>query len=154
MDEPAGFDRIRVGQHVKVRGVSTQDGSVQAVEIKCQEPKPRVVLEGMARFDPGGREITVMGRSIVLPEGMALLGADGHRLSPQAVRSPVRVKVVVRGTEALGFQVESVQLKETLDFIIEKLRGPVDRIDREGSTLVVAGVTVRVTPHTTVERSE
>jgi len=151
--EPAGFERIRVGRQVRVKGVRAADGTMQAVEIEGRGSDGRVLLEGVATsIDPRRREIVLLGRTVPIPDGIAPSGPDGRDAPLGTEGSRARVRIVGRDSGVAGLRVESIQLEETQGFGIEKVEGRVDAIDRGRRTLVIAGVTVRVTPDTLVER--
>jgi hypothetical protein len=146
-----GFEQIRVGLQIRIKGVRGADGLLQAVQIEDREPSSRVLLEGLASaIDPIGHEITVMGHTVATPEGMVLQGADGSATPLDETRA--RVRIVGRDLGGSSFRVESVRLEPAPDFSIEKLEGRVESIDCERTSFRVAGVTVRVTPETLVER--
>src|SRR6058998_2048071 len=108
MANPAGFDRIEVGQRVKVKGLTADDGTLHAVEIERREPKDRTVLEGVARsVDAAARSITLMGRSVSLSADVGPVGPDGRDVPLEAMRAPVLVKIVGRYSETGGLSVES-----------------------------------------------
>ena len=150
MADVAGFDRIAVGQRVKVKGLS-QDGVLEAVEIEQRSPEDRVVLEGVARtVDASARSVALLGRVVEMPDTLPPIGPDG---GPARLESgcPVVMTIVARARPD-GLQVESVRVRPPLAFNIEKVQGHVEAVDHAAGTLVVAGVTVRASSRTTVER--
>ena len=155
MGDHAALARIEVGQRVKVKGLTSAEGILQAVEIEPRAPKERTVLEGtVRRIEAGARTVTLLGRSVRIPEGVAPLGPDGRVVALGTLRAPALMKIVGRCRDRAELTVESVHVKEMLPFNIEKLQGRVAEIDRAGGTLMIAGVIVGVTPLTLVERFE
>ena len=153
MREHASLGRIEVGQRVKVKGLAAADGILQAVEIEPREPKDKTVLEGVVRtIEVGERTLTLFGRCLRIPGSVAPLDAEGRSVPLAEVRTPALMKIVGRCREREELTVESLEIKKTLPFNIEKLQGHIAAIDRARGTLRIAGVVVQVTPLTLVGR--
>jgi hypothetical protein len=93
--DPVGFDALRVGQRVEVKGVAQPDGAVLASRITIEEEPPQAEVEFtgvISALDPANRSLVVAGRR-VLTNGSTLIRRRGDPVGFDALRVGQRVEV-------------------------------------------------------------
>jgi hypothetical protein len=151
MDEFIGFNDLKVGQRVKVKGKPAEDGAFTALEISVKAPADQAEIEGLIQnLDHQKNTLRIFNREIALPGNIEV-----KTLQPGAGLKGLKVGDVVKlkgkYSEAKGFVPEKIKLKETMGFNVEELQGDINKIDQEKKTLNVVGFTVVVNEKTTIE---
>ena len=146
------FENLREGQSIKVEGKYCKNGKVIAVEINLRPPENNDVIIGMIeKVDRQNQRLRIFGNDFFLKNGIEIRDLNYNRTGIDALDSQAMVKLKGKYTAFEGFVTEKLKLQETLAFNIDKLKGKIEKIDREAGTLKINGITISVNDQTTIE---
>jgi len=128
-----GFDELKVGQRLKVKGTPGPDGGTfSALEIAAKEQKDQSEIEGLIqRVDCAGRTLRVVNMNFDIPAGTVIKDVTKMEIGLENLKEGDVVKVKGRYDPNTSFVTEKVKMKESMGFNIEELQGNIDAIDAE-----------------------
>ena len=146
-----GFEELKVGQRLKVKGTpGAEGGSFNALEIAAKENKDQAEIEGLIQnVDCAGRTLRVVNIDFDVPQGTVIKDVSKREIDLENLKEGDVVKV--KGHYDSGFVTEKVKMKESMGFNIEEIQGSVDSIDPESRTLEMIGIKVVLTEKTSIE---
>jgi lipopolysaccharide biosynthesis protein len=139
---------LKVGQRLKVKGRSGEDGVFVALEIIVKAPAAEAVIKGLIqRIDHQKNTLRLFNRDFVL--------GDSRLKDLREVGLKAGDMVILRGKylASKGFVLEKIKMKETTGFDLEELQGDINKIDQEKKTVELVGFTVVVNEKTKVRFS-
>jgi hypothetical protein len=152
MSQFIGFDCLKVGQRIKVKGKSSEDGSFAAWEISFKSPDRIAKIEGMIqRLDYEKNMVRLFNRDFALPDGIMAKNLQGQRVDLKKFKAGDMVKLKGKYSAAKGLAPEKLNMKATMGFNVDELHGAIDEINLEQKTLEVAGFKVIVNEKTAIE---
>ena len=152
MNEIFGFNELKVGQRVNVKGKLAADGTFVAIEIEMQPPKDYAEIEGLIlSIDQQNGKINLLNRQLTLPNGVEVFDSDRHEISLNGLKAKALVKLKGNYSTPEGFVIKSINIKKSRNFTIDKLKGNVDKVDLEKKSLELIGFTVQANSRTAVE---
>lgn len=153
MEQIIGFERLKIGQRLKIKGKYQQDsGTFTALEIEALPFEEESSLMGMLEhIDHDQKIIRLLGRDFRVPGGAEVKDLMRQDVALTDFREGAMVKLKGRFLPSGEFIPRLVKMKETFGFNIDKLKGEVAAIDPQANTLLVNGITVKVDPKTALE---
>jgi len=152
MEQIIGFNDLKVGQRVKVKGKSNEAGSFVALEISVKAPADHAEIEGLLQgIDQQKNTLRIMNREITVPSTVTIKTLQLNNSGLSGLKIGDMVKLKGKYSAAGGFALEQIKVKETFGFNVEELQGAINQADREMKTLDVVGFTVLVNAKTTIE---
>jgi hypothetical protein len=149
-----GFDELKVGQRVKIKGTPGDAGTFTALEIAVKEPKDEAELEGVVQaVDPAARRLRVLNMDFELPGEVVVKDLMKAEIDIGGLAVGDVVKVKGDYHPSTGFIPVKVKMKENLGFAAEEIQGVIDSVDPEHHRFQTVGVTVIVTEKTSIEGS-
>jgi hypothetical protein len=148
----AGADDLQVGQTVAIEGKSAGARTVQASEIEIQEVPSEEKLKGRIQdIDTGANSLVVLGTRVFTAPDAQIAARDGSLIPFSGLQKGwmVKVKGSLQGEGTLQASEVKVSREEAPDEA--EVEGRVQRIDKARSTMTVAGLTIRLTPATTIK---
>jgi len=146
-----GFNELKVGHAVKIKGVSGQDDIVEALEINLKAPADQVVIEGLIQeVDYKNGLLKLAHRKFVLPDGIAIEDVRRNSIGLKDLKTGMRAKLKGIYSELTDFVPEKIKKKKLKSFNLEELQGAIDKIDRENRTFDLLGFKVRVNERTVI----
>ena len=148
-----GFEELKVGQRLKVKGTPGSDGGTfAALEIAAKEQKDQAEIEGLVQsVDSAGRTLRVVNMSFDIPAGTVIKDVSKMEIELGNIKEGDVVKVKGHYDPSTRFVTEKVKMKESMGFNIEELQGNIDAIDPDSHTIEMIGVKVIVTEKTSIE---
>ncbi len=152
MEKVIGFNDLEVGKRVKAKGKPGESGTFLALEIATKTPSDQAEIEGLIQsINHQQNTLHILNREIAVPNSIEVKDVNSNSVGFKNLKAGNMVKLKGKYSEAKGFVVEKIKIKETMGFTIEELQGNIDKIDREKKTLQVVGFTVVVNEKTTIE---
>jgi hypothetical protein len=152
MGEIIGFNTLKVGQRVKVKGKADKSSNFLALEISVKPPDENVAIEGKVQsIDPQKNVLQLLNRDFVLSNGVEIRNVQRQNIALKDLKAGEVVKLKGTFSAAAGFQVVRVKMQESKGFSIEELQGEVSAIDPANKTLHVLGIPVVVNEKTEIE---
>ncbi len=148
-----GFDELKVGQRLKVKGTPSADGSTfTALEIAAKEHKDIAEIEGLVQaVDVSSGVLRLVNKDFSIPGNAVIKDTMKNEIGLDGLKEGDVVKV--KGTYEPGtpFSASKVKMKESMGFNIEEMQGCIDSLDADGHRFEMIGVTVVVTEKTAIE---
>jgi hypothetical protein len=152
MSQFIGFDYLKVGQKIKVKGRPSEDSTFVAAEIKVKNSDDQAKIEGaLQRLDHQKNTLRIFHRDFALPGDIQVKGLQHNPIDLKALKSGDVVKLKGKYSASNGLMPEKIILKETMGFNVDELHGDIDKIDRKQKTLEVTGFTILVNEKTAIE---
>jgi hypothetical protein len=153
MEEIIGFDNLKLGQRVKVKGKLGREGIFTALEIDLRSSKGQAAITGLLQHvDLRRNALHVLDRTIALPDNVEITDLNNRAISIVDLKPMSLMKLKGRYTGLEGFVPEKIEVKEAITgFNIDKLEGAIDHLDGENKTLGVIGFTVTANRKTVIE---
>lgn len=152
MEQIIGLKDLKVGQRVKVKGKTDQNGAFTALEVKVKYPEEDSVVEGaIESLDTTSKTVRVLGQSFAVDSSALIKDMRRNGISMDSLRVGDMVKLKGTYDQAAGFQPHKIKVREPMGFQIDELQGNIDTIDTERQTLSLVGFTVVVNHKTTIE---
>jgi hypothetical protein len=142
------FNDLKVGQRVKVKGKSCEDGTFAALKIIMKSPADETEIKGLIQsLDHQRNTLRLLNREFALPDGIAFKNLQRHIID---LKGGDVVKLKGKYSEPKGFELEKIKAMEITAFDLEELQGNVNKIDQEKKTLDMLGFTVVVNEKTII----
>jgi len=152
MGEAIGFNTLKVGQRVKVKGKPAKDGSFVALEVSIKSADENAACEGKIQgLDPQKNSIRLMEREFILPSGIEIANVQRKAITLGDLKVGDVVKLKGAYSASQGFTPVKVKMQEFKGFSIEELQGDIQQIDPAGKTLNVLGFTIITNEKTEIE---
>ena len=148
-----GFDELKVGQRLKVKGSPGADGtSFTALEIAMKAQKDQAEIEGQVqKVEDAARVLRVANINFDIPDGTVIKDVMKMEIGLSDLKEGDVVKVKGQYSPSSRFVTEKVKMKESMGFNIEEIQGDIQSIDAGMHTLEMVGMTVRITEKTSIE---
>jgi hypothetical protein len=152
MGEIIGFNTLKVGQRVKVKGKADKSSNFLALEISVKPPDENVAIEGKVQnLDLQKNALQLLNRDFVLTNGVEIRNVQRQDIGLKDLKVGDVVKLKGNFSPATGFRMTKLKLQESKGFSIEELQGDVSAIDPANKTLHVLGIPVVVNEKTEIE---
>ncbi len=143
---------LQVGQRVKVKGHSDEQGHFNALEVKVKPGEVDAVMEGrLQAVEPEQNRIRLLNRDITLSPTTIVRSADRQDLELSQLKVGEIVKLKGTYSPETGFVVEKVKVQEPKGYYVEELQGYITSLDAEHDVLEVVGMAVKLSARTEVE---
>jgi hypothetical protein len=152
MDEIIGFKDLKAGQWVSAKGKMADHRTFTALEVELQFSKAQAEIEGLIQnIDLRNNTLQILNRQYALPHNAVIKALDGKTAGLQELKPMTLARLMGKYSAASGFIPQTIKIKRTKDFNIEKLKGAIERIDPEKKTLQLLGFTVTLSQKTIIE---
>ena len=152
MDEIIGFNNLKVGQQVKVKGQPGPQGTFAAFEIEIKPPKEQAAIIGLVQnVDLRYNTLRILDRQITVTDASVITDLNDRLIGMVDLKPANRVKLKGKYSEPEGFMPEKIEVTETMGFNIDKLEGAIDDLDVANKILKVIGFTVQANRKTVIE---
>jgi uncharacterized protein DUF5666 len=147
---PATFENLKVGQVVSVDGTPAGARAVLARIIEIEAgPQDDKVKGQIDAISTGDKSLTVLGVKVVAGPGARILDRDGRPLSLSGLQKGWVVKA--RGQLRTDGTLHATEIKVSKPAADKVgVQGKIQALDTSRRTLTVIGLTIRVTPATTI----
>lgn len=151
MNHLIGFNDLKIGQRLKVRGKPGEDGAFVALEIIPKTPMEHTEIEGVIQsVDQQKNTLCLLNHEFTLPDGIVIKDPQRHIVSLQGLKAGDVVELNGKYSESEGFMVEKIKMRKSMDLGFEELLGDINKIAREKKALELAGFTVVVNDETII----
>ncbi|MGH7596195.1 MAG: DUF5666 domain-containing protein [bacterium] len=151
MSQFIGFDYLKVGQKIKVKGKSSEDNTFVASEISVRYSDDQAKIAGvLQRLDHQKKTLRLFHRDFVLPAAIQVKGLQHNFIDLKELKAGDVVKLKGKYSASNELMPEKIIMKETMGFNVDELYGAIDKIDRAQKTLEIIGFTVVVNEKTTI----
>jgi len=147
---PITLADLRVGQTVEIKAMRQADGSLLALRIVVEDFRAmQIEVQGnIESIDSGNQTITVQGLTFKVTSETRILAPYHRVLTFDSLQVGMRVEV--HGVqEAAGLVATRIVVRQELGLLME-ISGTITAIDSTDSTIVVAGITIKVDAHTVI----
>ncbi len=152
MEKIFGFDELKTGQSVKVKGMSGSNGTFQAHEIKIKPSIEQAVMEGkLSGIDVAEKAIQLMNQTIRLKDGVEIRNTQRQSIQLQDLKVGDIVKLKGSYSADEGFVPVRVKMQDSSGFDLDELQGSIQNIDAANKTIQVNGFTVVINGDTEIE---
>jgi hypothetical protein len=152
MEKTIGFNNLKVGQRVKVKGKPAEGNSFSALEISIKPGDEESALEGKIQsLDPEKNVLRLMNRDFVLNGSVEIKNVQRQAITLKNLKAGDIVKLKGPYSAANGFAPVKAKMQEPKGFNIEELQGHINKIDAAAKTLDVLGFAVAVNDKTEIE---
>ncbi len=152
MGEIIGFNTLKVGQRVKVKGKPEKSDSFLALEVSIKPADENVTIEGKVQnIDSQKNALHLLNRDFALFNGVEIRNVQRQNIALKDLKVGDVVKLKGTFSAAAGFRPAKVKLQESKGFSLEELQGDISQIDAANKTLQILGFTVMVNEKTEVE---
>jgi Domain of unknown function (DUF5666) len=148
----ASVDDLQVGQTVAIEGKSSGARTVQAGEIEIQQESSEEKLKGRIQsIDGGANSLVVLGTKVFAAGDAQIAARDGSTIPFSGLQKGWMVKArgSLQGEGALHASEIKVSREEAPDEA--EVEGRIQSIDKARSMMIVTGLTIRLTPTTTIK---
>ena len=151
MDQIIGFNDLKVGKRMKVRGMLGEDGVFVAQKI-CQEvPADDAEIEGLIQsINYQTNTLRLVNREFISPDGIVVKNLQGNIIGLKDLKAGEVVKLKGKYSALKGFVPEKIKMKKPTGLGLAELQGDIDKIDKEQKTLEVVGFKVRFNEKTAI----
>jgi len=151
MEKTIGFNNLKVGQRIKVKGKPAEGNDFAALGISIKAGDDECALEGrIQQVDAAAGLLRLLNRDFKLNGGVEIRNVQRQPIALPNLKVGDIVKL--KGPYAAnGFAPVKVKVQEPKGFNIEELQGKIDKMDAAGKTLEVLGFTVMVSDKTEIE---
>jgi len=152
MEKTIGFNNLKVGQRVKVKGKPVEGNSFSALEVSIKPGDEDCALEGKIQsLDPAKNSLRLLNRDFMVNGGVDIRNVQRQPIALQNLKAGDIVKLKGPYSESKGFAPVKVKMQESKGFNIEELQGKINQIDAGAKTLDVLGFTIVVNDKTEIE---
>jgi len=152
MDTVIGFNDLKVGQRVKVKGNSAEGNRFSAVEVIIKPHEDGAAIEGKIQgIFPEKNSLRLMHRDIAIVNGAEILDSKRDSVGLNGLQAGQVVKVKGSYSAANGLVPRKVKMQEARALAIEEIQGNIDRIDPDKMILDVLGFSVEVNEKTEID---
>jgi hypothetical protein len=152
MEEIIGFNNLKVGQQIKVKGLLGPEGIFNALQIEIKPPRNQSAIIGLLQnVDLRRNTLLVLDRKITVPESTVITDLYGRLMGLVDLKPTNRVKLKGHYSDSEGFRPERIEVTEAMGFNIDKLLGVIDHFDAASKTLKALGFTIQANRKTMIE---
>ncbi|MCG3119076.1 MAG: hypothetical protein ALAOOOJD_01404 [bacterium] len=152
MEKTIGFNNLKVGQRVKVKGKPADGNNFSALEVSIKPGDEECALEGKIQsLEVEKNSMRLMNRDFVLNGSVEIKNVQRQPITLKNLKAGDLVKLKGPFSEATGFAPVKVKMQESKGFNIEELQGGITKIDAATKTLEVLGFTIIVNDKTEIE---
>jgi len=151
MEKTIGFDNLKMGQRVKVKGKPAEGNNFSALEISIKPGDEEAALEGKIQsLDPEKNTLRLMNRDFALNGSVEIKNVQRQPIALKNLKPGDIVKLKGPYSASSGFTPAKVKMQESKGFNIEELQGGINKIDSAQKTLDILGFTVMVNDKTEI----
>lgn len=152
MSEIVGFNDLKIGQRVKVKGQAGEDGKFKALGVIVKPEEDDVSLEGKLQgLDAARYAIRVMHREFNVERGALIKNLARQDVGLEQLKVGDMIKVKGRFSPAGGFVPVKIKVQQPKGFAIDELQGTINKIDREAQMIDVIGFAVALNEKTEID---
>lgn len=152
MEKTIGFNNLKMGQRVKVKGKPAEGNNFSALEISIKPGDDEAALEGKIQsLDAEKNTVRLMNRDFALTNGVEIKNVQRQAITLKNLKMGDIIKLKGPYAEPNGFTPSKAKMQEPKGFNIEELQGKIDKIDPEKNALEILGFTVLVNDKTEIE---
>lgn len=152
MEKTIGFNNLKVGQRLKVKGKPAEGNNFAALGISIKAGDDECTLEGKIQsLDAASNSLRLLNRDFKLNGGVEIKNVQRQPITLQNLKAGDFVKMKGPYAQTSGFAPVKIKAQEPKGFNVEELQGKIDKIDAAGKTLEVLGFTVSVSDKTEIE---
>jgi len=152
MEKTIGFNSLKVGQRVKVKGKPAEGDNFSALEVSIKPGDDEAALEGKIQsLDLGKNTLRLMNRDFALNGSVEIKNVQRQPITLKNLKAGDIVKLKGSYSAAKGFSPVKAKMQEPKGFNIEELQGKIDKIDPEKKNLGLLGFTVMINDKTEIE---
>jgi ADP-heptose:LPS heptosyltransferase/glycosyltransferase involved in cell wall biosynthesis len=146
-----GFNDLKAGQSLKVKGKLGEDGVFEALKIRMKAPADEAEIEGLVQsVDHQKNTLRLFNRNFALPDDIAVKDSQHNITALKDLKVGNRVQLKGKYSESKGFVPEKIKVQETTSLGIAELQGNINKIGQEKKTFEVVGFTVVVNEDTII----
>jgi len=151
-DQIIGFNELKVGQRVKLKGKIDEAGTFTAFEVSVRTHVENSSIVGLIKeIDYQNRVIKVLNHSLKIPENIEFVDTIHSDLDFNHLKKDTMVKIKINYTPPNHLEPLLIKIRETLGFNIDKLKGEIETIDAENQRFRVNGFDIKLNPKTVIE---
>lgn len=151
-DQIIGFEELKVGQRVKLKGKIDEAGTFTAFEVSVRTHEENSSIVGLIKeIDYQNRTMTVLNHSLKVPENIEVVDTIHSDLDFNHLKKDTMVKIKVNYTPPNHLEPVLIKIRETLGFNIDKLKGEIEAINTADRCFRVLGFDIKLNPKTVIE---
>ncbi len=151
MSQIVGFNELKIGQRVKVKGQAAE-GKFMALAIVVKSDEEDVSLEGKLQGVEAERNIIrVMHRDFTVSGNALIKNLARQDVGLKDLKVGDVIKVKGKFTPATGFVPVKIKVQEPKGFAIDELQGPINKIDRDTNLVEVVGIAIALNEKTEID---
>lgn len=152
MSQIVGFNELKIGQRVKVKGQALEGGKFTALEIVVKPDEEDVSFEGkLQSVELQTRTMRVMQRDFSVQSGVLIKNLARQDVGLDGLKVGDVIKVKGNYSPVRGFVPLKIKVQEPRGFAIDELQGAINKIDREANTIEVTGVAIALNEKTEID---
>lgn len=152
MSQIVGFNELKIGQRVKVKGQASEGGKFMALSIIVKPEEDDVSLEGKLQgVNVERNTVRVLHRDFAVGAGAMIKNLARQDVGVKDLKAGDVIKIKGKFAPATGFVPLKIKVQEPKGFAIDELQGAINAIDREADTLAVIGVTISLNEKTEID---
>jgi hypothetical protein len=148
----ASVNDLQVGQTVAIEGKSAETRTIRASEIEIQEASEVDKLKGRIQtIDSGANSLVILGMKVIADGNAQIADRDGNAMPFAGLQRGAMVKVKGRLQEGGAWHASEIKVSREEAPDEAEVEGRVQSIDKARNTMTVTGLTIRLTPTTTIK---
>jgi hypothetical protein len=152
MSQIVGFNELKIGQRVKVKGQAIEGGNFTALAVVAKPEEEDVSLEGKLQgVDVQRNTLRIMHRDFAVGGNALIKNLARQDVGLQDLKTGDVIKVKGKYAPASGFVPLKIKVQEPKGFAIDELQGAINKIDREANTIEVIGLTIALNEKTEID---
>ncbi len=152
MSQIVGFDELKIGQRVKVKGQAAEGGKFTALAIVVKPEEEDVSLEGKLQGVEAQRNtLRIMHRDFAVSGNALIKNLARQDVGLKDLKTGDVVKVKGKFAPATGFVPLKIKVQEPKGFAIDELQGAINKIDRATNTIEVLGIAIALNEKTEID---
>ncbi len=152
MSQIVGFNELKIGQRVKVKGQAADGGKFTALEIVVKPEEDGVSFEGKLQgVDAERNALRIMHRDFTVSNGALIKNLARQDVGLQDLKPDDVIKVKGKYSPASGFEPVKIKVQEPKGFAIDELQGAIEKIDRETNMIGIIGFAITLNEKTEID---
>lgn len=152
MSQIVGFEELKIGQRVKVKGQAAEGGKFMALGIIVKPEEDDVSLEGKLQgVNVENNTLRIMHRDFKLGNGAQIKSLARQDVGLQDLKTGDVIKIKGKYAPATGFTPLKIKVQEPKGFAIDELQGAITKIDRETTSIEVIGLAIALNEKTEID---
>ncbi len=152
MGQIIGFKDLKVGQRIKIKGQTSAEGKLTAVEINVKPEDLEMCIESKVQAVETAKDtLRLLNRDFSIGSNVVIKNLPRQTVALKDLQAGDVIKMKGVYSAAKGFAVEKIKVQEPRGFRIDELQGMIDKVDREAGAIEVLGYAVTVNEKTEIE---